>query len=109
MKTLTNSIVARCRELGFALAGVAPATSTRYERELRGWLAAGRHGEMAYLAERLELRLDPRRLLPGARSVICVADRYHDGAPDPDLVNVPEVRGNRASSQYNKQYQIFDT
>jgi epoxyqueuosine reductase len=88
----TKGILARCRELGFALTGVASADSTQYEREFRDWIAAGRHGEMGYLAERLELRLDPRRLLPGARSVICVADRYHDGAPDPEASSADRGR-----------------
>jgi epoxyqueuosine reductase len=37
---------------------------------------------MGYLARNVDVRLDPRRLVPGARSIICVADRYHDGAPD---------------------------
>ena len=75
----STSILTRCRDLGFALAGISPAEPTRYEHELRAWLDAGKHGEMHYLARHLPQRLDPRRLVEGARSIICVADRYHDG------------------------------
>lgn len=75
-------IVARCRAIGFACAGICPARPTDRAGELRAWLAAGRHGEMAYLARHAERLVDPRSLLSGARSIICVADRYHDGAPD---------------------------
>jgi len=78
----TRSVLQRCHDLGFALAGIAPALPTVYERELRDWLAAGSHGEMKYLAEHRRQRLDPRQLVPGACSVICVADRYHDGRPE---------------------------
>ncbi len=77
-----EAVLGRCRALGFALAGVAPAEPTRYEAEFREWLAAGRNGEMRYLSEHVPERLDPGRMLPGARSIICVADRYHDGSPD---------------------------
>jgi epoxyqueuosine reductase len=38
---------------------------------------------MAYLAEHRRERVDPGVFVPGARSVICVADRYADGRPDP--------------------------
>lgn len=79
---MTRWVLKRCETLGFALAGVAPAEATRYEREYRQWIAAGRQGEMHYLAEHVAQRLDPREMVPGARSVICVADRYHDGAAD---------------------------
>ncbi|MHC4080339.1 MAG: tRNA epoxyqueuosine(34) reductase QueG [Planctomycetota bacterium] len=72
-------MIRRCRELGFALAGVATAGRTRYERELRAWLADGRYGEMHYLTRHSAQRVDPARFVPGARSVICVADRYHNG------------------------------
>jgi len=46
------------------------------------WLEAGRHGEMEYLNRNIALRIDPGKILPGARSIICVADRYHDGTAD---------------------------
>jgi epoxyqueuosine reductase len=82
-KWTTERVLGRCRELGFALAGVAAAGPTRYERELRAWLGEGKYGQMHYLARHTAQRLDPARFVPGARSVICVADRYHDGAADP--------------------------
>jgi epoxyqueuosine reductase len=72
----TQRILARCRSLGFALAGVCEALPTSHEREFRTWLDDGKHGEMAYMARHTAAWLDPRELLPGARSIICVADRY---------------------------------
>ena len=74
------------RGLGFTLLGIAPAEPTPYRQYVRKWLEAGRHGQMQYLADRIELRLDPRRFVPGARCVIAVADRY---APVADREPVP--------------------
>ncbi len=73
------------RALGFALAGISPAKPSRHAEMVRAWIAGGSHGEMAYLADHLEVRLDPDRLLAGAESVICVADRHHvqtDSVPE---------------------------
>lgn len=81
---LRERILDRCRALGFAAAGVAPAAPTRYADELRAWLDAGKHGSMAYLAEHVGARLDPARVLPGVRSVIMVADLYHARSSPPD-------------------------
>lgn len=64
--------------LGFDLVGVAPATPPPEAVYLDGWLAAGRHGDMGYLAATADVRRDPRRFLPGARAVVCVAVSYHD-------------------------------
>src|SRR5262245_34520288 len=74
--TDSDRILARCRELGFALAGICRAERTSYEQELRAWLGAGKHGEMEYIRRNLELRVDPRAMVLGAKSIICVADRY---------------------------------
>lgn len=73
---LGRSIVARCRDLGFALAGVCPARPSARAEFFRNWLADGKHGTMAWLARDPDTRLDPSRLLPGARSIIMVGDLY---------------------------------
>lgn len=74
----------RVRALGLALGfdgvGFAPAGPVEHGDFLRDWLARGHAGEMAWLGARLEERLDPRRVLPGARSVIAVSLVY---GPEP--------------------------
>lgn len=76
-------VLQRCHELSFALAGVCRAEPSGYGAELWAWLKAGKHGQMHYLATQAALRIDPAKLLARARSIICVADRYHDGRTDP--------------------------
>lgn len=49
-----------------------PAAGDAY----RAWLAAGYHGEMAYMMERAALRLEPQRLAPDARSMIVLLANY---------------------------------
>lgn len=78
----TSTVLNRCQALGFALAGVAEVAPTRWTQNLLDWLEAGKHGEMTYLAEHVSLRIDPSVMLPGAKSILCVADRYHRGGPD---------------------------
>ena len=77
-----DEIVTMCRGLGFALAGVCEARASDFTEHYRAWLARGEHGSMGYLARNVELRLDPRRLTPGARSIIMVADQYAARAGD---------------------------
>lgn len=73
---LGRDVVARAKGLGFALAGVCEARPSDHAEHIRAWLAAGRHGEMAYLADQLAQRLDPRAMLPGVRSILAVGDLY---------------------------------
>ncbi len=89
----TRTVLDACRRAGFALAGVAPASPTDYAEELRDWLGAGKHGEMHYLEKHVAARLDPQRILEGARSVICVADRHVDRAPSDRLPSERRDRG----------------
>jgi len=70
-------IQAACNRLGFAVSGACALRPSTLAEQYREWLRAGKHGTMDYLARNTDLRADPERLLPGARSVIMVADLYH--------------------------------
>ena len=102
-------ILARCRELGFALAGIAPADRTQYEEEFRAWLARGEHGEMEYMARNVSLRVDPAEMVDSARSVLCVADRHHVQArgkktPSADGATVDQAVGRVARYAWGDDY-----
>jgi epoxyqueuosine reductase len=60
----------------FSLVGLARAEALD-ARPLRAWLDAGHAADMAWMGEHLDERLDPRRVLPGARTVIALAIGYH--------------------------------
>jgi epoxyqueuosine reductase len=67
------------RRLGFDLVAIGPADPPEHGGEFEAWLDAGYAGTMAYLARGREQRLDPRRVLPGARSVVVCALNYFQG------------------------------
>lgn len=64
-------------EAGFTRAGVASMEPSRDAEHYRRWIGAGHHADMQWMAQRLELRQDPARLLPDARSALVVALQYH--------------------------------
>ena len=74
--TLTEKIRTRAGELGFGLVGFAPADPLEGAEFYARWVALGYAGQMGYLERNLEKRADPRLLLPGARSVVCVGMQY---------------------------------
>ena len=89
---LGRLVVDRCLSAGFALAGVCDAAPSDWEEAYREWIAAGKQGEMGYLARNVEKRLDPRELVPGARSVIVVADQYGSRNQEPAPVKTGDGR-----------------
>lgn len=78
---LTEAVKALALAAGFARAGVA-AASPAARGPLDKWLAAGYHGQMRYMARHTAERHDPARLVPGARSVLCLAVGYAPSADD---------------------------
>jgi epoxyqueuosine reductase len=78
------SFLQSCRQAGFARAGVTSATPSPHVATLDAWLAAGMHGSMEWMSKHAALRADPTTILPGARSLICVADRYAPPAANAD-------------------------
>ena len=68
LKTLLRE---RAGELGFQGFGVVPVATPLPRRDYYlDWLAAGRHGDMAWMERNNHLRLAPENLLPGARSIV---------------------------------------
>ena len=76
MQAQAQQVIELCLEQGFALAGIASATRSAYSTQFEEWLDEGKQGEMAWMTRNVDVRIDPTHLLEGARSVICVADRY---------------------------------
>src|SRR6185369_10980012 len=68
---------------GFDLAGVTPALPLAEAGFYQQWSRAGYAGEMRYLTDhRAEVRNDPRRLLPSAKTIVCVGKLYDEQAPE---------------------------
>jgi epoxyqueuosine reductase len=65
----------------FSLVGLAQAEALD-PGPLEAWLAAGHAADMDWMGRRLDERLDPRRVLPGAKTVVALAIGYRlEGAP----------------------------
>ncbi len=67
----------RALELGFDDCRFTSADSPRSAEQFQKWIAEKQFGEMAWLERNASRRLDPQKVLPGARSVICLAASYH--------------------------------
>ncbi len=76
-----QTILKLAQSLGFALCGIAPPQPSPHSGYFRRWITEGKHGEMDYLAKDVDVRLDPRKFVPGARAVIVLADQYECGQP----------------------------
>ena len=83
MAAVSADLVKRlARECGFELAGVAAAGPSPDRGRYLEWVSRGMAGAMRYLTDhRAEARMDPRRLLPRARSVIVVGKLYNTAQP----------------------------
>src|SRR2546426_12439871 len=79
--SLTASIAARARELGFERVGFSPAHRARRAELFKAWLDRGLHGEMGYLPREPEARADPPRRGSWARSVGSLSMNYLPAGP----------------------------
>lgn len=76
LKLAGQRVTDLARSQGFALVGIAAARPSDHAQAYLDWLGQNFHGEMDYLARNIDLRLDISRLMPGVRSIICVAESY---------------------------------
>jgi epoxyqueuosine reductase len=83
------AVKTRALEVGFDLAGIAAAMPHPRLSRLADWIDRGRAGDMRYLDKSRDERLDPRRVLPTARSVVSVAAIYNTRHPYSATVDDP--------------------
>ena len=81
-------IKTEAKKLGFLSCGISKAEFLEDEApRLERWLKDGKHGKMAYMENHFDKRLDPRLLVPDAKSIISLLLNYYtpldqlDGAP----------------------------
>lgn len=100
---LTQLIKQKSAEEGFQFCGVAKAEFLEEEApRLEKWLNQNMHGEMAYMANHFDKRLDPSKLVDGAKSVISLIYNY---APEQDLNEGKEVK--IAKYAFGKDYHYI--
>jgi|TARA_B110000211_G_C14043227_1_gene537723 epoxyqueuosine reductase len=74
----SERIKSKAKALGFLSCGISKADFLEEEApRLEQWLNKNHHGEMAYMANHFDKRLDPRILVPGAKSVVSLLLNYH--------------------------------
>lgn len=66
----------RLLALGFDEVRLADATAALTNENLRAWIGAGMHADMAWMERTAEKRLDPQQVLPGTKSVILLGVSY---------------------------------
>ncbi len=74
---------------GFPHIGISKATFLEEEaKRLESWLSQGAHGKMSWMENHFDLRVDPRKLFPGAKSVISLIYNYYT----PDNLSEAELK-----------------
>ena len=69
------------KQLGFDHCGIAKAVQLDADaKRLENWLAKGMQGKMQYMENHFDLRIDPQKLVPGAKSVITLLKNYYPAA-----------------------------
>jgi epoxyqueuosine reductase len=87
--------------LGFEACGIARAERLDDDaRRLERWLSKGMHGGMGYMERHFDMRVDPRLLVPGARSVITLLMSYHQEAVQ--LPEAPKVASYAWGADYHE-------
>lgn len=77
----TAFIKQAARQLGFQFCGIAKAEKLDADaKRLEAWLSKGMNGTMLYMENYFELRVDPSKLVPGAKSVITLMLNYYPSA-----------------------------
>ena len=98
----TQLIKSESKRLGFDYCGISKAEFLEEEApRLENWLNKNMHGQMSYMQNYFDKRLDPRLLVPGARSVISLLLNYYPSEKQVDD-SAPKI----SKYAYGKDYHL---
>ena len=90
------------KRLGFLSCGISSAGFLEDEApQLEEWLRQGHHGSMTYMERNFDKRLDPTKLVPGAKSVVSLLYNYFPKESQSDA-SAPKI----SKYAYGKDYHI---
>lgn len=83
----TQQIKGWAQQLGFSYCGIARARMLDEDAgRLEDWLNKGMHGSMKYMENHFDMRVDPTKLVPGAKSVVTLLLNYY-----PEQIQTPDA------------------
>ena len=100
----TTIIKQTAQKLGFDFCGISKAEFLAEEApRLEAWLKKGNHAEMGYMENHFDKRLDPSKLVPGAKSVVSLLYNYY---PEKDLAEEHPEHLKLAKYAYGEDYHF---
>lgn len=69
----------RAMELGFDDCRFTSAAAPEAARQFQNWVAEGKFGEMAWIEKNAAKRMEPQKVLPDAKTAVCLAVSYDTG------------------------------
>ncbi len=102
IQSYSDKIRQEAYRLGFGFVGIAKAEQMDEEaRRLEAWLNQGLHGKMGYMANHFDKRIDPRKLVNGAKSVVTLLFNYFTDEKQ-TYPNAPKI----SKYAYGKDYHL---
>jgi epoxyqueuosine reductase len=101
---ITTRIKDICKSFGFFKIGISKAEPFEKESvQLKQWLEENRHGDMDWMLQSFEKRIDPIQVFPKAKSVITLALLYDTPFTHSDSPDIPKIsRYAWGSGDYHK-------
>lgn len=101
LQARSNTVKGIAADLGFMDCRIARARRLdEHAGHLEQWLKLGYNGSMKYMENHFDMRLDPRLLVPGTKSVIVLSYNYYPGQKQrPDA---PQVSKYAYGEDYHK-------
>ena len=98
----TRFLKRKANNLGFLSCGISKAVFLEEEAtKLENWLNDGKHGKMKYMENHFDMRLDPRKLVPDAKSVISLSYNYFNENLQKDK-DAPKISKYAYGNDYHK-------